>query len=92
MKITKENKIKQNIAIELDSESEERTSFIDHIMQWVETNTKQTIEGKVERINVDSPTWSSRITINIITMKEDKLTQIAYDGDKTIDAKSDSDA
>lgn len=80
MNIARENKIKQTIKIELENSTDEHALFIKTFQDWVQQNSGQKIEGKIESINVETQSWNSNFVITVRTVKEDKLQQITYDG------------
>jgi len=73
--ITKENKIKQTLAFELDNGKTDYIEFIGLLKKFFEKKMGSEIEGTIERIDIT--TYSCSLDIKIVTVKEDKLKLIA---------------
>ena len=70
--ITKENKIKQELIINLDKGTDEYNRFHNMIVDFVEKESKQEIDGKIERLSIVR-SYDGGFGIHINTCKEDRL-------------------
>ena len=78
LEITKTNKIKQELQFNLDEGSDENKRFIALLTEFIETESKQTIEGTIDRLDICIGNYDKDIKMNITTLKEDKLKLIEH--------------
>ena len=79
MEIAKTNKVKQELLIELENGTDECDKFMSMLVEFIEKESKQKIEGTIECLRVYKNYESSDVQIEIKTLKEDKLKLIATD-------------
>lgn len=75
IKIEKVNRIENKLKYVLEMNSKEQQDFIKLIKDFIESKTKNKIEGIIEKIDITSYSMGD-IDINIVSLKEDKLSFI----------------